>query len=105
MPTGQRVRKPDDGRLGPVEDLGQHRLEVGVGRIIGPQRKDAAGMQVLGEFAYSRTCVERAVAGVQDVSRRVVDIKQDGVIRMAQRGITILDLAQLEALAQQENQA
>src|SRR3954454_20803596 len=36
-------------------------------------------MQVPDEFSQSRRTVERAVAGVQDVSRRVVDIEEDGV--------------------------
>jgi hypothetical protein len=41
----------------------------------------------------------------QRVNVELKAMERDGVIRMAQRGITILDLAQLEALAQQENQA
>jgi hypothetical protein len=44
MPAGQRVRKSDDGGFGPVEDLAEDGLEVRIGRIIGPQREDAAGM-------------------------------------------------------------
>ena len=43
--------------------------------------------------------------GRQRVNVELKAMERDGVIRMAQRGITILDLAQLEALAQQENQA
>ncbi len=36
VPAGQRVGEPDHGCLGPVEDLGKDRLEIRVGRIIGP---------------------------------------------------------------------
>ena len=51
MSAGQRVGEPDDRRLGPVEDLGEDRLEVRVGRIIRPQREDPAGMQVRDELS------------------------------------------------------
>ena len=84
VPAGQRVGEPDDGCLGPVEDLGEHRLEVRVGRIIGPQREDSAVMQMPDELSQSRRRVERAVArcrtcrGVWSISRRTAWKRRPG---------------------------
>ncbi len=62
------------------------------------------------EMPVGISLVQDEMAQLLGCSRQRVNVElkameRDGVIRMAQRGITILDLAQLEALAQQENQA
>ena len=66
--------------------------------------------QPMGEMPVGINLVQDEMAQLLGCSRQRVNVElkameRDGVIRMAQRGITILDLAQLEALAQQENQA
>ncbi len=57
----------------------QQREVVVVGRVVRPQREDPAGPQPPGQPAYAVLGVERRVARVQEVPRRVVDVDDDGV--------------------------
>jgi hypothetical protein len=60
--------------------------EVRFGWVVGPQGNHSVGQQVTGEVAQPCGTVKVGVTGVQDVSRGVVDIQQDGVESSPGRG-------------------
>ena len=55
-------------------------LKLTVRRIIRPQGKDAPGMEVRCKARETIDGVERCMARMQDVLRRVIDINQDRVV-------------------------
>lgn len=61
------------------EHVRQHSAEAVVGRVVGPQREDAAGPQPPGQGTHPGRPVERLVTGVQYLAGRMVDVEQDGV--------------------------
>ena len=67
------------------EDAGQHALERVIRRIVRPQRKDAAGMQMLGQPRKPLRLVQRGVARMQQLSRRVIDVDQHRIEAAARR--------------------
>lgn len=75
----ERVGKGDDVRLGGGEDGGKGLEEGGGGRVVGPEGEDAAVVQVRGEGAQPGGFVEGAVARVEEVARRVVDVQEHGM--------------------------
>ena len=74
-------------------------------RRFGPRTPQPAGEMPVGISLVQDEMAQLLGCSRQRVNVELKAMERDGVIRMAQRGITILDLAQLEALAQQENQA
>ena len=73
-------------RLGIVEHLAQRRQERRIGWVVGPQREHPGRVELRGEAAQSGGLVKRAVARVQQVARRMVDVQQHGVELPARRG-------------------
>ena len=53
--------------------------EFFLGRLIGPHGKNATRMQVRYNPAKAINCVKRFVPRVQPVSRRVINVQQNGV--------------------------
>src|ERR1700682_3623412 len=53
--------------------------ELFVGRVVGPHGKDAAGEEMARELAKAFAVVEGLVAGMEQVSRRMIDVEKDGV--------------------------
>ena len=74
--AGEGVGEGDHTCLRAGEDLSQDGAEVVVGRIVRPQREDAAGVEVAGEAAQARGRVERGV--VDDY--RIIYTIDDGVL-------------------------
>ena len=62
-----------------VEDAVHDDHEVAVGWVVRPQAEDTTRMQGVGETPEPGRFVERRVAGVQVVPRRVVDVHEDRV--------------------------
>lgn len=61
------------------ESVRQHLLKRMVRRVVRPERENAAGMQLRGEPGQPLRLVQRGVARMQQVSRRMVDIHQHRV--------------------------
>ena len=53
--------------------------EIVVGRVVGPEGEDAAGMKFFGENAEAFGAVECGVTFVEEVLRGVIDIEQDSM--------------------------
>ena len=75
----QRVVKFDDVRLRTYENLVENPQKSRIGRIVGPQGEDAAGLKMGRETAQSFRLVERRVARVQEIAGRMIDVQQPGV--------------------------
>ena len=75
---GQRVGEGDGMRRCGGEHLTQQGRELGLRRVVRPQREDACGVEALREPLQSVAGVEGGVARVQDVVRSVVDVEEDG---------------------------
>ena len=52
-------------------------VNVGVGRVVGPQREDPTGVQAVGEAAAAPPARRTRRGRVQQVARRVVDVDHD----------------------------
>src|SRR3954452_1548292 len=74
------VVEGNDMRLAGREHLAKCLLKLIVRRIIRPQGKGASGMEVRCKARETIEGVERCMARMQDVLRRVVDINQDRVV-------------------------
>ena len=78
----QGIGEGDDLRARGREH-GSERVEKSViRRIIGPQRKDAAVMQMRRERAEAGGLVEGGVLRGEEVARGVVDVEEDGEIHL-----------------------
>ena len=57
--------------------------KIVIGRVVGPESEDAAGVEFGGELAEAIGGVEGGVAFVEEIFGGVVDVEEDGVIEAA----------------------
>ena len=81
-----RVRERDDVRTTGLEREFHDHDEVGVRRIIGPQRERAPGTQGRGHTLEPLQFVERGVTRMEVVPGRVVDVDEDRVPQVRRTG-------------------
>ena len=69
IPLQEWIEEGDDMGIGLGEDLAQDGQERIVWRIVGPERKDAAPVELARQTQQSTQAIKRTMIGVQEVPR------------------------------------